>query len=599
VRRAWLALAAIVTVAAPAGADPLYDRYCLACHGEAGDGAGPAARWLWPKPRDFGKALYRFRSTASGKPPTDDDLARTIRDGLPGTSMPAFGDALDDAQVRELVGVVKAFAPKKFGKPAAPVPIPTVPADLSSRADAGAKVWAKAGCAQCHGDGLRGDGPSAAGLEDEHGRAAPPTDLGARPLKRGGAAGVYATLATGLDGANMPAFAGALSDGELWDLVAFVEARRWKGAWPSAVAGPIDARAADGAVTVLGLELAPQGDPPASLPPAAASLSSAQCGRCHARQLRDWKTSLHARTASPGTLGQLVGASDELITGCQRCHMPLAEQLPGGAAFSSDLRGEGVTCAACHVRGWTRRGPPRAGDSKLLADPSYPFVPDARYERSDFCLPCHQLAPDDLVLGRPLLDTYREWLEGPYMRRGVQCQHCHMPEREHTWRGAHDQTTVQQGVRLAARAARDGARVRVDVSVDNVGAGHFLPTTPTPAGFLEVELLDEKDGDKPLASQTKRIGRHLVYQNGWKQVEDSRIPPGGSLAFAPVFDGDAARRARRVRVRLRWKPDDYYEGFFTALLRAKLSAESRALIEAALERTKKSEFVVWERTLPL
>jgi mono/diheme cytochrome c family protein len=587
--------------AAPAAAgqapptNALYDRYCLACHGAAGDGAGPAAPWLYPKPRDFGKALYRYRTTPSGRPPSDEDLARVIRDGLPGTSMPGFAGILSDAQVTELVAVVKGFAPRRFEKPAAAVKLPAPPADLAARATRGAELFEKVGCAQCHGAGLRGDGPAAAQLRDERGRPAPPHDLTARPLKRGGgAAGIYTTLVTGLDGANMPSFAGALPDDDLWALAAFVDGKRWQGTWP-ANAGAVDTRAAE--PITRGFTVPPQGAPPASLPPAAASLSAQQCGRCHASRLREWRTSLHSRTASPGTMGQLVDAKAKMVDSCQRCHMPLAEQLPGAPGYDAALRGEGVTCAACHVRGWVRRGPPRAADAKLLADPSYPFVVDAAYERSDFCLPCHQLAPGDLVAGRPLLDTYREWLEGPYMRRGIQCQHCHMPEREHTWKGAHDPDTVRQGVKLSAGAARKGGGVEVRVTVENVGAGHFLPTTPTPAAFIEVTLLDGKG--KELGRASKRIGRHIEYKGGWRQLEDTRIPPGETLAWSAAFPADAAKRATRVRVALRWRPDDYYEGFYRSLLAGKRSDASRKLLEEALARAQKSEFVVVERFISL
>jgi mono/diheme cytochrome c family protein len=584
-----------VPAAAQVGAGTLYDRYCLACHGVDGDGAGPAAPWLFPKPRDLVKAQYRWRSTGSGQPPTDDDLVRVIKEGAPGTSMPAFGGILSDAQIGELVVTVKAFAPKKFAKPGTAIKVPATPADLAALSPRGAELFVKAGCVQCHGAGGAGDGPSAATLKDEKGRLAPPHDLTTRPLKRGqrGALDVYLTLATGLDGANMPAFAGALPEADLWALTAHVEAIRWKGEWkPGARA--IDPRGAE--KVVPGLSIDAQGVPPESLPPAAASLSSQQCGRCHARQLREWQGSLHARTASPGTMGQLVNAKPAFVAGCQRCHMPLAEQLPGAAGFDADLRSEGVTCAGCHVRGWTRRGPPRAGDSRLLEDPSYPFVVDAAYERSDLCLPCHQLPPTELVEGRPLLDTYREWLEGPYMARGIQCQHCHMPERKHAWKGAHDAATVKQGVKLQATAQRAGGRVKVTVSIENVGAGHYLPTTPTPAGYLDVELLDASG--KPVASWTQRIGRHLEYKEGWKQIEDTRIPPGGKLELAPVLE-DAKKAARSVRFTLRWVPDDYYEGFYQRLLKGKLSDEARKLLEDALAQTRRSKFVVWKKEITL
>src|SRR5262245_35304145 len=67
----------------------LYDRLCVACHGARGDGAGPAAPWLWPKPRDFTGGWFRWVTTADGAP-TRDALRRTIGAGAPGTSMPGF-----------------------------------------------------------------------------------------------------------------------------------------------------------------------------------------------------------------------------------------------------------------------------------------------------------------------------------------------------------------------------------------------------------------------------------------------------------------------------------------------------------------------------
>ncbi len=589
-----------VAPAPPAtGPGSLYDRFCLACHGELGDGAGPAAPFVSPAPRDFTRAQYRFRSTPAGQPPTDADLARAIREGGPGTSMPGFEGILSEAQIAELVQTVKAFAPKRFAKPpGAAIAAPAVPADLATRAARGAELFEKAGCVSCHGKGGKGDGPAAPSLHDETGRPAPPYDLTAGPLRRGrrGAADVYLSLATGLDGANMPGFKGALPEADLWALVAHVEAIRWQGTWTPGARAIDPARAQPWAP---GLVIPAQGEPPAALPPAAASLSSRQCARCHQRQVREWSGSLHARTSSPGTLGQFIGAKPGFVAGCQRCHAPLAEQQPGAPGYDADLRAEGVTCAGCHVRGWTRRGPPRAADARLLASPSYPFVVDAAYERSDFCLPCHQLAPAGAIAGRPLLDTYREWLEGPYMRRGIQCQHCHMPERTHSWKGVHDADTVRQGVAWTVSAARGqdgGASARVRLR--NVGAGHYLPTTSTPAAFIDVELVD--GAGKVVATKTRRVGRDMRYQKGWKQIEDTRIPPGEALEFAPRWDAAGARGAARVRVTLRMHPDDYYQGFYERLLAGKqLLPEARVLIEQALVQTLRSRFVVMTKELPL
>lgn len=590
---------ALVGGPVPAQGDQgLYDRYCLACHGERGDGDGPAAPWLWPKPRDFTRGRYKWRSTPSGRPPTDEDLARAIRKGAPGTSMPGFEGILDERQIASLVQTVKAFAPERFRGPATPLVAPDPPPDavLASLAARGRALFNTAGCTGCHGEGGKGGGPRAASLRDDQGRLAPPFDLTTRPLRRPGASGIvdiYVTLVTGLDGTAMPSFAGALAEADLWALAAYVEEIRWKGgvrAWDPTAVDPVLRD-----TVPAGFRIAPQGTPPPSLPPAAASLSSAQCGRCHAKQLREWRESLHAGAASPGLIGQLVHATEEQTRSCQKCHAPLAEQRPGQPGYRATLRHEGVTCAVCHVRGWTRHGPPRRADSGLLALPSYPLVEERRFERSDFCLPCHQLPPSEAVAGRPLLNTYREWLEGPYMRRGVQCQHCHMPDREHRFKGVHDPETVRQGLDLAARARRERGALVVEAVLTNVGAGHHLPTTPTPAAWVTVEL---HDGPRILATARKRIGRHVRHEGGvWKEIEDTRIPPGESLVFAPRFTGEAAARARSARVTVEMHPDDFYEGFYRRLLARRLPATARAMIETALRRAEQSKYIIWKREL--
>jgi mono/diheme cytochrome c family protein len=68
----------------------VYLRQCALCHGVTGDGAGPAADYLKPKPRDYRRGIFKFTSTEPGAKPRRSDLVRTIRYGAKGTSMPAF-----------------------------------------------------------------------------------------------------------------------------------------------------------------------------------------------------------------------------------------------------------------------------------------------------------------------------------------------------------------------------------------------------------------------------------------------------------------------------------------------------------------------------
>jgi hypothetical protein len=45
---------------------------------------------LKPRPRDFTTGGYKIRTTETGSVPTDDDLVRTVRQGLYGTAMPGW-----------------------------------------------------------------------------------------------------------------------------------------------------------------------------------------------------------------------------------------------------------------------------------------------------------------------------------------------------------------------------------------------------------------------------------------------------------------------------------------------------------------------------
>lgn len=68
----------------------LYMKHCLHCHGVSGDGAGPTAQYLNPRPRDYRNGVFKFTSTISGVKASREDLVRTLNEGIPGTSMPSF-----------------------------------------------------------------------------------------------------------------------------------------------------------------------------------------------------------------------------------------------------------------------------------------------------------------------------------------------------------------------------------------------------------------------------------------------------------------------------------------------------------------------------
>jgi mono/diheme cytochrome c family protein len=88
------------------GGYALYRRNCLHCHGVSGAGDGPTAPFLYPSPRDYRKGKFKFTSTSYGARPHRDDLRRTIKNGLHGTSMPAFDALLSADEIEEVIDYV-------------------------------------------------------------------------------------------------------------------------------------------------------------------------------------------------------------------------------------------------------------------------------------------------------------------------------------------------------------------------------------------------------------------------------------------------------------------------------------------------------------
>jgi mono/diheme cytochrome c family protein len=85
----------------------LYATYCASCHGPKGNGDGPLAATLNPKPAKHSDAAYM--STLS-----DEHIFRVIKEGgaAVGKSplMAPWGSMLSDAQIHDLVAYVRTLA---------------------------------------------------------------------------------------------------------------------------------------------------------------------------------------------------------------------------------------------------------------------------------------------------------------------------------------------------------------------------------------------------------------------------------------------------------------------------------------------------------
>ncbi len=186
----------------------LYDRYCSTCHGLDGRGEGPASVYLFPKPRDFTRGIFKFQSTPVGSLPTDQDLLRTITRGMPGSAMPAW-DRLGDEERSEILAYLKTFSERfQTEQPTDILTFPLEPPRTRDMIEGGKAVYALAGCWRCHGKTGAGDGPSANDLKDDFEQPIRPYNFTRTGAFKGGGTpkDIYRTFSTGIGGTPMPGY---------------------------------------------------------------------------------------------------------------------------------------------------------------------------------------------------------------------------------------------------------------------------------------------------------------------------------------------------------------------------------------------------------
>jgi cytochrome c oxidase cbb3-type subunit I/II len=212
----------------------VYERRCIGCHGEKGDGNGPAATFLFnQRPRNFNAGVFKFRLTQ--KPvPTDGDLLRTITRGVRGTAMPAWyelplTDRLAVIQyIKYELAVDRSDPAKPYAffteePPGQPLYVGQPPAPSQQILDRGKEVWQTAKCWECHGQTGKGDGEKAPGLKDDFNFPVRPADLTSGQFKSGPSVqDIFRTMSTGFSGTPMPTYRDSLVEQDRWALAYYV-----------------------------------------------------------------------------------------------------------------------------------------------------------------------------------------------------------------------------------------------------------------------------------------------------------------------------------------------------------------------------------------
>jgi len=363
---------------------------------------------------------------------------------------------------------------------------------------------------------------------------------------------------------------------------------------------------------------ATDGNPPHDWSALEANLHPEACAQCHIEQFNVWKNSLHAHAYSSGLIGQFPGMGHAAGNECLECHAPLAEQLypdskemfssvqlslQHSAGFDPDavldpesalpLRHSGVSCAACHVRGWKRFGPPSkksgaVGFQDTVAHGG--FTATKAFENSQFCAKCHQFPQSAAINGKPLENTVFEWQQSDFARRGVSCQQCHMPDRRHEFRGIHDPEMVRKGLDITLSRQQEGAVL----AMTSKWIGHAFPTYVTPKVIVFAEA-ENQDGNV-IERWVWEIVREVEYSDGWQETQDTRLMPGETREFST---GKMPAEAVSIRYKVAVIPDFFYKGVYKNLLAGNLTAVARQHIQQAVSYANDNDYLLYEQELSL
>lgn len=302
---------------------------------------------------------------------------------------------------------------------------------------------------------------------------------------------------------------------------------------------------------------------------------AAECGRCHQEIYSQWSQSMHSRSFTDpvyrAVLDKVLEREPKNKAFCLSCHSPIAsvtgQTLRAPAPLQWDSFGklaqEGVTCDFCHtISGEEMLGRnisvaayvyPRRGKTQVKfgrhdtpPNESHMSESSAFLTSAEVCAICHQFKHP--VSRRETQNTYQEWLDGPYSKRGVRCQDCHMPaysgatakgapvrERVHAhfFLGGRSQMLQKAATVTVWGLRQPSGELQVTANVRNSGAGHTIPTGVPGIREMQLEVRVLAPNGEVLARRAFVFGQRPMTEDGRKalpwedfdRVDDNRIPP--------------------------------------------------------------------------
>ncbi|MDK2980494.1 MAG: cytochrome c oxidase cbb3-type subunit [Chloroflexota bacterium] len=192
----------------------VYVKYCLTCHGCAGNGLGSYGGTLAVTPADFKQEPIRNMP--------DDEWFWHVSEGLPGTVMPTWKESLSESDRWDVIRYVQRIYSKPAmhdpdeGDPPAPYSDLTNPLDVSTQVlDEGKAIFIRE-CMVCHGDAGRGNGPYRATIQPG------PPDFGDGSYGDYSDADYFWRISEGVPWTAMPAWKLQYGEEDRWKLVHYI-----------------------------------------------------------------------------------------------------------------------------------------------------------------------------------------------------------------------------------------------------------------------------------------------------------------------------------------------------------------------------------------
>jgi hypothetical protein len=325
------------------------------------------------------------------------------------------------------------------------------------------------------------------------------------------------------------------------------------------------------------------------------------CKECHGNIYNEWAQSIMSHSWNDPIYRAILKLASVATGGavdnfCIGCHSPIG--LTTGTAYAQSLEtaSSGVDCESCHtvssitglgngsivLSPYSNSRPIKYGPRNDALSPFHDTTYSDLHRKSEFCATCHNVTHpfNKLAVER----TYDEWRDSYYHGAGIGCQECHMSagpgesERPaqsavngkvrprvfaHTFTGANvtlhryfkEEEKVGRVTKMLKSAAiikfvdepetvKAGETLVIRVKVENVGAGHKLPT-----GFPEGREVwidfQVRDGE---GNELYRLGevKDGHTEKGTKSFKATLGDPNGNVVDLNVWEADRVLSDTRI-----------------------------------------------------